>query len=177
MIMKPIGSTTISALLAVLTSMVVVAQDMRSQIETDVWQPLFRGSNTFDADLFLSAQSRNLVRVAVDQKVAYGVDRYAREIREGFKRAKERRIVRRSEARFTDRSVDGDYALESGYFRSEVVMPTGEKRIRYSRFEFVLRREAGKWKILVDRDTSAGPEITEEIYLRASPMSLAITKP
>jgi ketosteroid isomerase-like protein len=175
--MKPIGPLTISALLAVLTSMAVVAQDIKSQIEKDVWQPLFSGSNTFDADLFLSAQSRDLIRVAVDQKLAYGIDRYSREIREGFKRVKDRGIVRKSDARFTERSSDDDYAFETGYFRSEVTMPTGEKRIRYSRFEFVLRRESGKWKILVDRDTSAGPEITEEIYLRASPMGSTIKKP
>lgn len=147
-------------------------QDLRADIERDVWIPLFKGSDSFDAELFLSVQSKDLVRVAVDQKLAYGFTRYSKEIRDGFRHAKERKIVGLSEARFLERKVEGDYAFETGYFRSEVSLPGGEKRVRFSHFEFMMRREMGKWRVLVDRDTSAGPEISESAYLQAAPMVL-----
>jgi ketosteroid isomerase-like protein len=43
-------------------------------------------------------------------------------------------------------------------------MPDGEERVRYTRFEMVLRKEGGKWKILVDQDTSEGGTITEAMF-------------
>lgn len=141
------------------------------QIERDVWIPFFAASNKFDAEGFLAICSEDLIRIGVDQKEVFGFERYANQIREGFKRAKERGVERNSEVRFTERNIIGDYAYESGYFKSNVQLGDGEKQVRYTRFEFVLRKENGKWKILVDRDTLSGEQITEAIYIKAAPMT------
>lgn len=144
--------------------------EVEVQIEKDVWIPLFAASAAFDAEGFLDVQSRDLVRVAIDSREIYGFDRYATEIREGFRRARERGIVRQSEARFLERTASGDLAYQTGYFRSRVRLPGGEERVRYSRFEFVLRKERGRWRILVDKDTAAGGTITEADFRSAAPM-------
>lgn len=148
----------------------VSAQDVALQIERDVWMPLLSASGSFDADAFLAIQSRDLVRVSVDSNEVYGLSRYQKEIREGFPRAKARGITRKSEVRFLQRNHSDDLAHETGYFRSQVTMPDGDVRVRYSRFEFVLRKEDGKWRILVDKDTADAGKITAEQFSAAAPM-------
>lgn len=156
------------------TALRAEAQDtpaQRAQIEREVWIPLLAASDAFDADGFLALQSKDLVRVSVDAKQVYGLARYQAEIREGFARARARGVVRKSDARFVERLVSGDLAYETGYFRSEARLPGGEVRVRYSRFEFVLRREDGRWRILVDEDSTDGGTITEEAFRAATPLT------
>ena len=69
-------------------------------------------SNSFDAEGFLAVQSRDLVRVSVDTKEVYGLQRYATEIRAGFSRAKERALKRSSEMSFLTRTHSGALAHE-----------------------------------------------------------------
>jgi ketosteroid isomerase-like protein len=144
------------------------AQEEQRQIENDVWIPLMRASVAFDAEGFLAVQSKDLVRVSVDAGEVYGLDRYQREIREGFPRARARGITRQNEVRFLQRVASDSLAWETGYFRSQVRMPDGEERVRYTRFEMVLRKEGGKWKILVDKDTSDQGKITEAMFEAAA---------
>lgn len=144
--------------------------EVQSQIETDVWRPLLAASNTFDADGFLAIQSSDLVRIALDARQVYGLAQYEKEIRDGFARARSRGITRSSDARFLNRIVSADHAYETGYFRSEVRMPSGEVTVRYSRFYMVLRKESGSWRILVDQDTREGGNITEEAFRAATPL-------
>ena len=165
-----VRSACFALLIALVAGHTAAQNDLQIEIERDVWNPLFKASNLFDAEGFLSVQSRDLVRISLDLKEIYGLDRYRREITVGFKRAKDRGIVRISEARFLDRNASGEHAYETGYFRSEVTMPNGEKRVRFSKFEFVLRKENGKWRILVDKDTADGGKITAEEFSSAAPM-------
>ena len=150
--------------------------DTQLQIERDVWIPLFAASNAFDAEGFLALQSKDMVRVSVDSKEVYGLARYQTEIREGFERARARGLVRKSEMRFLERTTSDDLAYETGYFRSHATLPSGEELIRYSRFEFVLRKQGGKWRILLDKDTAEGGRITEEAFRAASPMRQPMVK-
>jgi ketosteroid isomerase-like protein len=145
------------------------AQDPARQIETEVWLPLLRASNAFDAEGFLAVYSKELVRVALDAGDVYGFPRYETEIRDGFARARTRSVQRRSDVRFLARRATADVAWETGYFRSETRLGSGEERVRYSRFEFVLRKEGGKWRILVDKDTADEGRITEAMFLAAAP--------
>lgn len=158
-------------LLLFCNAVVCAANDsVQRQIDADVWVPLFAASDKFDADGFLAVQSKDLVRVSVDTNEVYGLDRYKSEIRAGFKRARERGIVRKSEIRFLQRVTSANLAYETGYFRSESIPANGEVRVRYTRFEFVLRKEGGRWKILVDKDTAEKNTITEKDYQAATPM-------
>lgn len=149
---------------------VAAAQETQAQIDRDVWIPFLAASTAFDAEKFLAVQSKDLIRVAPDRQEIYGLPRYAAEIRQGFPRAKQRGVVRRTEMRFLTRTAAENLAHETGFFRSEVTLATGEKRVQFARFEMVLRREDGAWRILLDKDTSDGGAITEEMF-RAAPMA------
>ncbi len=42
-------------------------------------------------------------------------------------------------------------------------------QVRDTAFEVVLRREQGRWKVLVDQNTARGGAITEQDYLKGAP--------
>lgn len=148
-------------------------KQVEAQIEREVWLPFMAAANAFDAEGFLAVQSKDMVRVSGDTNEIHGLDRYARETRAGFERAKERGVKRHSEMRFLSRTHSGDLAYETGYFHSRATLANGEERLRYSRFEVILRNENGRWKILLDKDTSQGGTITDAMYQEAKPMRLA----
>jgi hypothetical protein len=146
-------------------------KDVEAQINTQVWEPMLRASNQFDADGFLAVLSRDLVRVSTDRNLIYGFERYNKETREGFARARERGLRRTSTMRFTSRAHSQGLARETGVFRSEVVLGNGQTRVSFTAFEMILRQEAGLWKLLVDQDSWREGKITEAEYLAAKPMS------
>jgi ketosteroid isomerase-like protein len=148
----------------------VRAETVQAEIDREIWIPFMAASNAFDADGFLAVQSKDLVRVATDAKEVYGLQRYENEIRDGFKRARERGLKRVSEVRFLVRTASGDLAFETGYFKSQAALANGEIRTRYARFEFILRREGGAWRILVDKDTADGGKLTEQDFQAATPL-------
>lgn len=156
---------------------VAVAQEVQRQIEQDVWIPLLTASNAFDAEGFLAVQSRDLVRIATDANDIHGFSRYESEIRAGFARARSRGVRRTSEVRFLTRTASGDLAHETGYFRSRATLPDGSVRVAYTRFEFVMRREDGRWRILLDKDTADDGRITERDFLSATAMGHTVTEP
>ncbi len=151
--------------------------DVAREIDAQVWIPMLEASNRFDADAFLAIQSPDVVRVSVDTNEVYGLDRYRRELVDGFARARERGVKRRSEVRFLTRAHSGELARDTGIFRSEAVLASGEMRDRYTAFEMVLRKERGQWKILVDQDTARGGTITEQDYLKGMPLSQENARP
>lgn len=147
------------------------ASDVALEIDAQVWSPMITASNQFDAAGFLAVQSADLVRVSVDSNEVYGLDRYRSELVAGFARARERGLKRRSEVRFLTRAHSGELARDTGIFRSEVVLPDGETRVRYTAFEMILRKEQGRWKILVDQDSARSGTLTEQDYLKGTPPS------
>jgi hypothetical protein len=63
----------------------------------------------------------------------------------------------------------GTLARETGIFRSETVI-AGEVRVTYTAFEMILRKEGGRWKILVDQDRALEAGIGEREYRKATPL-------
>jgi hypothetical protein len=101
----------------------------------------------------------------------YGIDRYTSEIRAGFARARERGLRRMTTVRFLTRTQTNALARDTGIFRSELTLPGGERRLTYTAFEMILRKENGLWKLLVDQDTSRGGSIAERDFLAGRPLS------
>ena len=147
------------------------APEVAREIDTQVWRPLLDASNRFDAEEFLAVQSSGLIRVAVDRNEIYGLDRYRREMVSGFASARERGIRRKSELRFLTRAHSGELARDTGIFRSEITLASGEVQVRYAAFSMILRKEGGRWKILVDEDTARGGTITEQDFQKGTPLT------
>jgi len=149
-------------------SFVGISQDYQKEINEQLWKPFLKASNEFEGDAFISFNSKDLTRIAIDQKIIEDYDQYAKGIIPNFKRLKdEGKVSRKAEMRFITRISTADKAYETGYFKSVTKLANGEIRTRYSQFYMVLRKENGSWKILVDSDTNAGGSITEEMFLNA----------
>lgn len=153
------------------TSAQVAVSDVTREIDAQVWVPMLRASDQFDAEGFLAVQSAELIRVSVDRNEVYDLDRYAGEIRAGFARARERKLRRTSTLRFLTRTHSGGLARDTGIFRSEVVLASGETRVSYTAFEMILRKEDGRWKLLLDQDAGREGTITEQDYLKGTPLA------
>lgn len=148
-----------------------ISQDHQKEINEQLWKPFLKASNEFEGDTFLSFNSKDLTRIAIDQKIIEDYDQYAKGILPNFKRLKEEgKVSRKAEMRFTTRISIADKAYETGYFKSVTKLANGEIRTRYSQFYMVLRKENGYWKIFVDSDTNGGDSITEEMFLKAQPL-------
>lgn len=147
------------------------SQDYQKEIDEQLWVPFLKASSEFDGEAFMSLQSRDLVRIALDPKLIENYDQYAEGIMPNFRRIKsEGKLSRTTEMRFLTRIASVDAAYETGYFKSVTRMANGEFRTRYSQFYMVLRKENGYWKILVDSDTNLNNTITEEMFLAAKPI-------
>ena len=152
-------------------SLAGISQDYRKEINEQLWKPFLKASNEFTGDAFMSFNSKDLTRIAIDQKIIEDYDQYASGIIPNFKRLKEEgKISRKAEMRFITRISSPNKACETGYFKSVTKLANGDIRTRYSQFFMVLRKENGTWKILVDSDTNLGGSITEEMFLKAQPL-------
>lgn len=59
------------------------------------------------------------------------------------------------ELRFLQRIASADKAFEIGYYKTTSInSQTGEKRTGYGKFHVLLRKESGRWKILMDADAN-----------------------
>ena len=158
-------------LLLVYASNMAQRNAIEEEINESVWKPFLQASSQFDGPAFMQLQSKDFIRVSIDQKVIHGYQQYETGILPNFKRLKEEgKIKRNTEMRFISRIVSAELAYESGYFKSTTSLANGEVRTRYSRFTVILRKESGNWKILVDADSNDGNTITEALYQQAEPL-------
>ena len=155
---------------AFLLSTASQAQDLKQEINEQVWKPFITSFSNQDADGFLAVHSKDVIRSPRDDGKVFGWEEYYRQQTEGNKRARERGRSHTLELRFTERIAENDRAIEVGVYKTTSVDTKGEKRSYFGRFHVVMRKESGTWKILVDTDSSEGGTIGEKDFLAASAM-------
>jgi len=145
------------------------ANEVGRELDRDLWLPFLAASSAFDAEEFLALHSADFIRVSMDRQQIQGLTEYASQLRDGFARARARGVTRTTQMRFLRRFAEGDLAYESGYFRGVATLPGGEVRENFVLFDVVARRENGHWRILLDKDTAEGGEITLAMFEAAAP--------
>lgn len=136
---------------------------LQTEITNDIWKPFIASFNNRDDKAFQNLHSHDIVRVIRDNKqILEYSDYFSKRPDSLINKAK---IWKRSiEFRFFERIATNDKAFEGGYFKTTTTNDlTGENRIGYGKFYVVLRKEKGKWKILVDADANEGT--TEKVFL------------
>lgn len=136
------------------------------EINRDVWQPFMEGVGTFNDNLYTRVRSQDYIRIDPGSKMFLNRTDYDDDSIKIMHRYKEEGRKLRLSVRFTDRIVNGEFAFERGV--NEFVMETkdGESRRSYARFQTVLRKENGVWRMLTEYFP---PEsATEEDYKNAS---------
>lgn len=154
----------------ILLASMAIAQSVRQSINEDVWRPFIESFNQHDSKSFMELHSRDLVRSSRDSRTVLDRDEYAAQMQRGDENEKQRKLTRRLELRFTERLASDDQAIEVGIYKTTYMFDDKPAKSFYGRFHVVLRREEGKWKILVDTDSSEGNTIDEQDFLAAQPM-------
>lgn len=140
----------------------------QKQINTQVWEPFIKAFNSRDYAAFKAVHSEEVIRVVRDSDQIFGAHEYLKPTPDSLK-AQWSKWKRNIELRFIERIASEDEAFEVGYYKTTSVhSSTGERSISYGKFHVLLRRENGKWKILMDADANEGTN--EEVFLSAESM-------
>jgi ketosteroid isomerase-like protein len=136
-------------------------------IDAELWTPFARAYGRGDAEALLALHSRDLVRPLGDAKRVLGLAEYAAQTRQGMQQGAQRGITSRIGLRFTERMASPQAASERGVYEVVLTGPDGKSRTVYGRFHVISRKEDGRWKILVDYDSSEGGTVDEASYRAA----------
>lgn len=141
--------------------------NIQKEIDEQVWKPFVAAFNSFNQEEFAAVHSKDIIRVIQDDKIIWGYNQYFPEPKKDGQ-TQTPNHKRTLELRFIQRIADNDKAFEVGYYKTSYQMQDGSQRSGYGKFHVVLRKEEGKWKILVDADTNQGA--SKEEFEKASPI-------
>ena len=146
------------------------AQTTQNEINEQVWTPFINAFSSGNTDLFMSVHSKDLVRSGRESKEVLKWEQYYEQTKKGNENRAKRQGQLSIELRFTERIGNEKQAIDVGVYKTSYTGKDGNVNSSYGRFHVVLRKENGKWKILVDTDSSEGNTINEQSFLAASPM-------
>ena len=138
------------------------SDSLQKQINEQVWKPFISSFASGDDEIFRSVHSKDVTRAIQDNKQIMGFSEYFKKLPDSVK-AKWGNWKKTIELRFVQRIANNEKAFEVGYYKSTSTNPlTGETRTGYGKFHVLLRKENGRWKILMDAD--AHEKTDEKIF-------------
>lgn len=140
-------------------------------IDQEIWLPFIKAFAEGKADDYIALHSRQLVRPMGDAKRIDPYDRWSAGTRGMFKSFADRGTKAAIDFRFLERIANEDTASERGIFEFSMTNAKGETQKSYGKFHVILRKEDGKWKILMDYDSSEGRTINAESFRAAHAMT------
>lgn len=145
--------------------------DTLKAIDQDVWLPFIQAFSEGNADAYIGLHSKHLIRPMGDAKRIEPYDKWSAGTRGMFKSFADRGTKVGIDFRFLERIANDDTASERGIFEFSLTNPKGETQKSYGKFHVILRKDEGKWKILMDYDSSEGRSIGAETFKAAHAMT------
>ena len=145
---------------------------LQKEIDNQVWKPFIQSFNNMDTKGFMLLHSKDLIRVGEDDAYIVGYEQYYRDNAESNEKRrkdleKNNDYKRTIALRFIRRIAKEGKAMDIGYYKVSTIT-AGKISAHYGKFQVLLRKELGVWKILMDADTS---EMADEPgFLSAKPM-------
>jgi ketosteroid isomerase-like protein len=144
------------------------AQNSEKEINTQVWKPLLETYKNFDTEKFMSFHSKDLIRIPEDEKKIFGFSEYKKILARENQSNKNYKIKATMEMRFSQRIDEVNTAQEKGIYKLNIIKDNnGQTATLYGRFQIVLRKENGVWKILVDSDAAENNTTVEKEFKAA----------
>lgn len=128
------------------------------QVNRDVWEPFVRGIGGFDEAAWAGVRSRDFVMVQQGKPHFLDHDFYIEDSSKVMRELKQAGTRLAFELRFEERMTDGRYSSERGLVRTTMTEAGKEARTFYSRFHAISRLEDGRWRVLTEYRTPAGPD-------------------
>lgn len=141
---------------------------LQKEINEQVWKPFIKAFSQADTDVFMTVHSKDMTRVLQDSKIVRNYDEYYLQNKRGDERAKQGNRKRNIELRFIQRIAGNGRGFEVGYYKTTYIAADGKSQSFYGKFHVLLRKEDGKWKILMDAD--AQEKTDEAVFSAAAPL-------
>lgn len=136
-------------------------------IDADVWVPYSKAFAEGKANDYIGLHSKSLLRVMGDLKYVDPYEGFTRNMTEMFDNLKKQNVRVSIQFRFTERIANQDTASERGVYEFVMTDAKGKVTKNYSRFHNFLRKEGGKWKIVMDYDNGEKGAVNEAAYKAA----------
>lgn len=122
-------------------------------INKDVWYPFIDAFGKLDADAFMKVHSPDVLRWTLDEGKTMDRGAYTAEQKSSTEYHIKNESTRSLELRFIHRSIRDNFAYEVGYYKLTFYEKgkTNPKEY-FGKFNVILRKEEGVWKILMDAD-------------------------
>ncbi len=130
-------------------------------IDRDVWYPFMESYAAQDAYAFMAIHTEDVIRISRDGKRIQVGEEYAESMQRNTKNNKEKQRQRTIEFSFLERIAREDIAFEVGYYKVISHEPGKKPKTYIGKFQVILKKTDGKWKIFVDSDTSNKDSFTE----------------
>jgi ketosteroid isomerase-like protein len=160
----------LATLIIMFASIAASAQDTRREINDQVWKPFIEAYNKFDTEKFMSVYSKSVIRVPVDQKMIFDFTEYKKNINRENQFNKNYNIKAVLDIRFTSRIHTKDVAYESGVLKINLTDNNGKPATIYSKFQVLLKKENGVWKIQFDSDSTESNSVSERDFSKGEAM-------
>jgi len=135
-----------------------------SEINIQIWQPFTQAFETNNYQLFASIHSKDLVRVSGDGKSIKTYTEYIKGYKKRWENTEREQTI---SFRFLERINTDNYASERGIYRLTVNINSAEEKSYYGKFHVTLKKEDGKWKLIMDYDSSELKTIDKTSYKEA----------
>ncbi len=154
--------------LLLFSGMILNAQTAKEQINEQVWKPFIRHFSEGNTDEFMALHSKHVIRFGLGGTPnTLDWETY----REGQKRGDEQDLLekrkRTIDLRFEYRSAVDSFAYETGYYRTSYEQEGKPRQDFFGKFNVILKKEQGQWKILLDSDHGG---VTEADFWKAQPL-------
>ncbi len=136
-------------------------------IDNDIWVPFSKAYSDMKADPYIALHSNSLIRVMGDVRFVEPYDGFVKNMKSMFDNLGKQKAKLSIEFRFTERIANADTASERGIYEFIITDSTGKKTKIYSRFHTFLKKEGGKWKIVMDYDSSEKGAANEAAFKAA----------
>lgn len=161
-------SLLIALILACTATSPAQSNNHQADINDQVWKPFIKYFSSRDQKGLASVHSKEVARVVQDDGRILNASEYFKEPSEAQKEKNASRTLA-IELRFIQRIASDDKAFEVGYYKTTSTdINTGASRSNYGKFHVLLRKEDGKWKILMDAD--ANDNTNEAVFLTGKPL-------
>lgn len=135
----------------------------QEQINKDVWFNFMQAYQDLDASLFNQIHTDDVIRTVVDGNRMYLGKEYKDKNLEVFNNWNAKRVDQKIEFSFISRVQKEGYAYEIGIYKLTRTNGTLSNSY-YGKFNVILRKENGIWRIMSDSDTNEKGTIDESHF-------------
>jgi hypothetical protein len=141
--------------------------EVLKELDRDIWLPFIKAYGEGNPDGYIALHSKSFVRPMGDIKRIDTYEQWSNGTRAMFKSFADRGSKTSIQFRFLERFANAESASERGIYEFTSINAKGETRKTYGKFHVISRKEDGKWKILVDYDSTEGRSIDEAAFKAA----------